>query len=284
MGIKTKIQWCDSTVNPSMGCDGCELWEFFEPKDREPRRVCYAGIMTNRFGGVTPGYPATFDQVTKYPGRMEAAAKWSDLTGIARPEKPWLWKAPRLIFVSDMGDSLSKDVGFDFLKTEVIEVVETEKGQRHHWLWLTKRPERMAQFSDWLQAQGICWPRNLWAGTSITSVASLGRIEPLLRVGNSRNIHFLSVEPQWEFVDLEPWMKHLQWIIHGGESGYHDHPFRIEWATDMAKLCEHYGVAYFLKQLGTLVTKDGNRLHLEDEGGGNWLEWDQELRIRQFPI
>ena len=26
MSIKTKIQWCDSTVNPTMGCDGCELW------------------------------------------------------------------------------------------------------------------------------------------------------------------------------------------------------------------------------------------------------------------
>src|SRR5688572_33443058 len=23
---KTHIQWCDSTVNPVMGCDGCELW------------------------------------------------------------------------------------------------------------------------------------------------------------------------------------------------------------------------------------------------------------------
>ena len=26
MSVKTKIQWCDSTVNPTMGCDGCELW------------------------------------------------------------------------------------------------------------------------------------------------------------------------------------------------------------------------------------------------------------------
>ena len=24
--INTKIQWCHSTVNPVMGCDGCELW------------------------------------------------------------------------------------------------------------------------------------------------------------------------------------------------------------------------------------------------------------------
>jgi hypothetical protein len=23
----TKIQWCHSTINPVMGCDGCELWK-----------------------------------------------------------------------------------------------------------------------------------------------------------------------------------------------------------------------------------------------------------------
>ena len=23
----TKIQWCHSTINPRMGCDGCELWK-----------------------------------------------------------------------------------------------------------------------------------------------------------------------------------------------------------------------------------------------------------------
>ncbi len=26
MGLKTNIEWCDSTVNPTTGCDGCELW------------------------------------------------------------------------------------------------------------------------------------------------------------------------------------------------------------------------------------------------------------------
>ena len=26
MARHTKIQWCDSTVNPVMGCAGCELW------------------------------------------------------------------------------------------------------------------------------------------------------------------------------------------------------------------------------------------------------------------
>ncbi len=57
------------------------------------------------------------------PGRMAKAARWSDLTGQPRPEiksgqqtipaKPWLDGLPRLIFISDMSDALSKSVSFD---------------------------------------------------------------------------------------------------------------------------------------------------------------------------
>jgi len=41
MGIHAKIEWCDSTLNLQMGCDGCELW----PGDEAPpeRKRCYAG-------------------------------------------------------------------------------------------------------------------------------------------------------------------------------------------------------------------------------------------------
>jgi len=46
MGKKTTIQWCDSTINPTMGCDGCELWD-------QNRKSCYAGILHKRFGRVT---------------------------------------------------------------------------------------------------------------------------------------------------------------------------------------------------------------------------------------
>ena len=27
MAERTNIQWCDSTVNPSLGCHDCELWD-----------------------------------------------------------------------------------------------------------------------------------------------------------------------------------------------------------------------------------------------------------------
>ena len=35
----TKIQWCDSTVNPVMGCNGCELWPTPETIRREIGRA-----------------------------------------------------------------------------------------------------------------------------------------------------------------------------------------------------------------------------------------------------
>ena len=40
MGDKTSIQWCDSTVNPIMGCNGCELY----PKASEVLRAIDAAV------------------------------------------------------------------------------------------------------------------------------------------------------------------------------------------------------------------------------------------------
>ncbi len=203
MSIKTKIQWCDSTCNPTMGCDGCELWT-------KSRKSCYAGSLHVRFGGVTPGYAPSFEQVTLFPGRMAEAARWSDLIGKNRPDKPWLNGLPRLIFVSDMSDALSAAVPFEYLAAEVIANVTSDLGRRHQWLWLTKRPERMAKFA---QSLNHLWPSNLWAGTSVTSQATANRIDGLMKVGDKDTIRFLSVEPQAESVDLTPWLPKIDWVI-----------------------------------------------------------------------
>jgi protein gp37 len=115
---ETLIQWCDSTCNPTMGCDGCELWN---PEKGEKK--CYAGLLHVRFGGVTNGYSPTFKKITLWPGRMAEAARWSDLSGTRRENKPWLDGLPRLIFTSDMSDALSNAVTFAFLKREIIDAV-----------------------------------------------------------------------------------------------------------------------------------------------------------------
>ena len=89
MTIKSSIEWCDSTVNPTMGCDGCELWS-------TTNKICYAGRIHDRQAG-QPGFAPDFEHVTEFPGRMAEAAVWPDLTGQTRPKKPWLDGLPRMI-------------------------------------------------------------------------------------------------------------------------------------------------------------------------------------------
>jgi protein gp37 len=76
MGSKTNIEWCDSTVNPTTGCDGCELWA-------GDVRACYAGnLHESRLALTLPQlYAENFTDVRLAPGRMAAAAGWSDLRG-----------------------------------------------------------------------------------------------------------------------------------------------------------------------------------------------------------
>jgi protein gp37 len=279
MSVTTKIQWCDSTVNPTMGCEGCELWN---PKAGVYK--CYAGTLHKRFGGVSKGYSPTFKELTLWPGRMAEAAGWRNLTGTTRKDKPWLDGYGRLIFVSDMSDGLSSTVTFEYLKDEVIANVISPNGKNHYWPWLTKRPERMAEFSEYLRSQNIVWPDNLWAGTSITTQGTTSRITSLLKVGDANTIRFLSVEPQQKHLDLSPWLRQLDWVIQGGESGKDASPFQIEWAVNLMRQCQAAGVPYFLKQLGSKVFQEGQQLAFEDGHGGDWSEWPSHLRVREMPL
>lgn len=295
MGKGTPIQWSDDTANPAMGCSGCELWN-------EITKTCYAGqlhIMRRNH----PGFAKKFEIPELFPGRMVKAAQWADLKGKPRPDKPWLDGRPRLIFVSDMGDALSEGevldaekrslpdgVPFDYLRAEIIDVVVSPAGLRHRWLWLTKRPKRMAQFSEWLKKEhGIDWPLNLWAGTSITTNGTLPRVEDLLRVGGPGTIRFVSVEPLWEEVSLTPYLAKpggLAWVLCGGESKQGDdpHEFKLEWARLLRDECAASGVPFFLKQVGNFATESGVPLDLKDGHGGDWNEWAPDLRVRQVPL
>jgi protein gp37 len=273
---RTKIQYCDTSTNGTSGCDGCELWN-------QRERVCYAGRIHPRLRHLE-GYGKSFTEVGLLPGRIAAAARLSDLTGKARPAKPWLDGLPRVIFVSDMSDALSRAVSFEYLRTEFIDVFNSPAGRRHIWLWLTKRPRRMARFSAWLAAQGLDWPANCCAGTSVTRRRTLGRLDALLGVGGPGTVRYVSVEPQREALDLSPWLLRLAWVIQGGESGGRKaNPFDLAWADDLRGQCRRFGVPYFCKQLGRNPVEAGTRLVLRDGHGGDWHEWPERLRVRQMP-
>lgn len=240
---------------------------------------CYAGILHLRYGANHSGYSPKFERVTLFPGRTAKAASLPDLQGRERIEKPWLNGLPRLLFISDMGDLLSPSVPFDYIDEELIGSVTSPHGRRHIWLWLTKQPNRMADFSEWLRRQGRSWPKNLVAMTSVTSSKTLWRIRALERV--DCRLRGLSVEPLWNSIELP--LKGIDWVIVGGESGHSAKPFDLVWAREIREQCRRSGAAFFLKQLGTRAFENGQRLKLIDRHGGDWTEWPEDLRVRQFP-
>lgn len=307
MGQDTDIQWSDSTVNPTTGCDGCELWK---PRVGGP---CYAGnFHEQRLARSLPKlYAPNFDEVRLAPGRMARAAAWPDLAGTDRPDKPWLNGLPRVIFVGDMGDLFSEAVPFEYLRDEVIEVARSPKGRRHVWMLLTKQPQRMAEFSEWLGGHAA-WPENVWAGASLTNRASLWRIRHLL--STKAHCRFLSVEPMvqelsvaealwvgpeggWEYEGSRRQM--VQLVIVGGESAQGSNRgrwFDVQWARNIIEECRRAEVSAFIKQLGSRpyfvdenpnITSMDNEfdqpIKLRDSHGGDWSEWADFLKVREFP-
>jgi hypothetical protein len=103
MAAQTDIQWCDSTGNIQMGCEGCEL---VKGKNKNNPK-CYAKVMTDRYGGKNIGFPAVFEHPKLFLHRLPKIINWPDLTGKDRPDKPWLNGMPRVVFLNDMGTPLA---------------------------------------------------------------------------------------------------------------------------------------------------------------------------------
>lgn len=236
--------------------------------------------IVNPTRGANSGYAPTFETVTRFAGRVWKMAKKSDLRSTSDPAKPWLDGFPRLIFVSDMGDAFSRDSDFSFLENEVIAPICSPEGQRHFWLWLTKRPDRMARFGERIGG----FPSNVCAMTTLTGPDKLHRIDELRQVPAS--VRGLSVEPLWERIPASHLdLRGIDWLIAGGESGRYDavRPFDLSWAREFHVACRRKGVSFFLKQLGRRPVEGNKELHLKDSHGGNWTEWPRDLRVREVP-
>lgn len=296
MGVRTGIQWADSTVNPTTGCDGCELWTLLQGQEDYDKVVqrryggpCYAGNLheTRLALGMPNLYAPRFTEVRLAAGRMAKAAAWPHLLGIHRPDKPWVpLTLPRLIFVGDMGDVFSKDVPFDYLADELIGAATSPKGARHVWMVLTKQPSRLLQFAPWLRSErGVDWPENVWVGTSVTGPKTLKRVNYLSQVPAA--VRFLSLEPLWECVEIGPILDAIHWVIIGGESAQGDnpiHPFDLDWLRRILDAClDSLTAKPFVKQFGARPVDSGLPFSLRDSHGGDWDEWPSWARSRLFP-
>jgi len=155
----------------------------------------------------------------------------------------------------------------------------------------------------------------VWIGTSVENQEMADRrIPELLRI--PARIRFLSCEPLLGPVSLDRWFgleaghewqeclcdeidprdrpcmvcegrrelgqaSGIHWVIVGGESGPGARRMDVRWAENLLDQCQCAGVAIHVKQFGSVLARE---MGFRDRKGGDWTEWPEPLRIREYPI
>ena len=163
---------------------------------------------------------------------------------------PLKWKAPRHIFVNSMSDLFHEEIPLGFIQ-EVFEVMQ--EADHHTFQILTKRHERLTELAGELN-----WPGNVWMGVSVENQYWADRRIPCL-LDIPAAVRFLSVEPLLKAVDLRQYLREIDWIVVGGESGPRARRIQVEWVREIRNHCLDAGVPFFFKQWGGKTSKAGGR-------------------------
>lgn len=195
----SKIEWTEKTWNVTTGCTPCATG----------CKNCYARTMHPRLRAMgQPKYQHPFEEVRCHPEELE---------------KPLHWRKPRMVFVDSMSDLFHEAVPFTFI-ADVFYIMCGEADTvgwhvRHTYQVLTKHPDRMREFFDWLsyqqehdeayiQALALRYqfdpPRNIWLGASASTQDDLDRVTPHLLMTPAA-VRFLSLEPLLGAIDLKLW-------------------------------------------------------------------------------
>ncbi len=239
MGLKSGIEWTESTWNPVTGCakvsPGC--------------KHCYAERMAERLQAMGQANYAKGFELTLQPHMLEL---------------PLRWKKPQTIFVNSMSDLFHPGVPLDYVR-EVFDVMA--RAHWHRFQVLTKRAERLEELSS-----RLAWAANVWMGVSVETARYRSRIDRLR--GTGARVKFLSLEPLLgPLLDLD--LSGIDWVIVGGESGPGARPMDPAWATDLRDQCQRANVPFFFKQWGGVNKKRTGRA-LE---GRLWDEMPGEHRL-----
>jgi len=220
----SKIEWTETTWNPSTGCT----------KISEGCKNCYAERMSKRLCAMG---------TEKYRNGFELTLHNDVLN------EPKTWKAPRTVFVNSMSDLFHEEMPFTFIQ-QVFTVMN--QCPRHTFQVLTKRADMLFEYDDKLK-----WTKNIWMGVTVESEKQISRISALRHSG--ANVKFLSIEPlltALPYLDLSG----IDWVIVGGESGPGARPLEESWVIEIKKMCQTQNVPFFFKQWGGTNKKKNGRL------------------------
>jgi protein gp37 len=257
MGENSKIEWCDHTFNPWIGCQhvspGCDH--------------CYAeAMMDHRYGKVQWG-----------PRGRRKRTSDDNWTKPRRWAKDANGHRPR-VFCASLADWLDNQVPREW-RSDLGRLIEDTP--ELDWLLLTKRPENYKKLAPW-DLDKI--PSNVWLGVTCEDQSHYERRWLILsRARIKAAVKFISYEPALgplTTLQLEPGGSVPDWIICGGESGADARRMKPAWVRAVRDECADLDVAFFLKQIG----HDHHGWPTNIRGKGHDMdEWPKDLRVRQFP-
>lgn len=227
MAENSKIEWCDHTWNPWIGCTqvgpACD--------------DCYAMVMMDhRYHRVRWGAgedrARTSAQNWKEPARLDRAAA----------------KAGRIdtVFCLSLGDIWDNEVD-PLWRHQAMVVMESTPNLLY--LLLSKRIGNAIKMCDPLAACPLL-PRNAALGATMVTQEEWDRDLPKLKEAKrilGAQFIFASVEPMLE--PIKPRGEFPDWVIVGGESGRAPREMNPQWARDMRDDCAKSGVPFFFKQM-----------------------------------
>jgi len=262
----SKIEWTDNTFNPWWGCQrvspGCEH--------------CYAETFSKRVGRDLWGPEAV--------RRIASEAYW---------RKPLAWdeearKAgkPTRVFCASMCDVFEDRPDLVAPRQRLWDLIDRTPNLT--WQLLTKRPENIDHLyplrwdtdaRDAFYLDSVV-PPNVWLMTTAEDQERFDKRVPVLtRI--PATVRGLSIEPMIGPVDLSSghYEGGIDWVIVGGESGPGARLFDMDWARRIRDRCASHGVAFFMKQTGSVYAK----AHGIPGKGDRLEDLPADLRIREFP-
>ena len=219
MGTDTTIAWTDATLNLVYGCRRVD--------NNANNGACYNCYI--------------FRNLPKY-GVNPDALTYLSVKNARKKLKAWS-KDPsiRRIFPNNYSDGFHEDIPFSTI--DVWHEHLFEAFPNFQFQMLTKRIGRAMLY---YRRKGYV-PDNVWVGTTIGARDRLKRLEQLRQI--DARIRWVSAEPLLE--DLGEFsLDGIQWVVVGGESGFHPRPMEPEWAENVIRIARRDGAVPFFKQIG----------------------------------
>lgn len=325
MSAATKIEWCDSTFNPWIGCtkispacDNCYAetrmdkrlhvaqWGAGNPRVRTSEKNWCEPIKWNK---------APFYKCSDCDWRGETDSNCPNCAAEVRVTR-------RRVFCASLADVFDNEVDPQW-RADLFRLIENTPNL--DWLLLTKRIGNAADMI--FAACGGYLPllNNIWIGATICNQEEADRDIPKLLAAPAR-VRFLSIEPllspitlprvdfhcslcggtgilaRWPrgqchvckglgeipAISIDPKfgmgdtpMRHIDWVIVGGESGKNARPMHPQWVRDIRDQCTSAGVPFLFKQWGEWApgTSDGEIMAMIGKKTAGRLldgvEWNQ---------